>query len=74
MKRLFLILGIVLFAGGSFVLSQNYTIVHLDEAQLAQLQSGATTLQSSALNSQGEMVIIESPVVLRFGSFALAHR
>ena len=52
MKRLFLTLGVFLFAGGTYYLGQNYTFVKLDNAQLAQV--GTSNLQSSTLTTTDE--------------------
>lgn len=49
MKRLFLTLGVFLFAGGTYYLGQNYTFVKLDSTQLAQV--GSKTLQSSIITT-----------------------
>ena len=54
MKRIFLTLGVLFFVGGSYYISKNYTIIHLTDAQMAQVNTPG--LQSSALGgvSAGE--------------------
>lgn len=72
MKRLFLTLGVFLFAGGTYYLGQNYTFVKLDSAQLAQV--GSKTLQSSIITTDENWQTQESTIFLRVGSFALMRR
>lgn len=52
MKRIFLTLGLLLFAGGSYYIGQNYTLVQLSPEQIAQMNT--TGIQSSVLGSDGE--------------------
>lgn len=52
MKRIFLTLGLLLFAGGSYYIGQNYTLVQLTPEQIAQMNT--TGIQSSVLGSDGE--------------------
>ncbi len=53
MKRIFLTLGLLLFAGGSYYIGQNYTLVQLTPEQIAQMNT--TGIQSSVLGSDGEV-------------------
>ena len=52
MKRIFLTLGLLLFAGGSYYIGQNYTLVQLSPEQIAQMNT--TGIQSSVLGSDSE--------------------
>lgn len=40
MKRIFLTLGILFFAGGSYYIGQNYTLVQLNNDQITQINTG----------------------------------
>mgnify|MGYP003554930091 CR=1 FL=1 len=52
MKRIFLTLGLLLFAGGSYYIGENYTLVQLSPEQIAQMNT--TGIQSSVLVSGSE--------------------
>ena len=52
MKRIFLTLGLLLFAGGSYYIGQNYTLVQLSPEQIAQMNTNG--IQSSVLGSDSE--------------------
>ncbi len=65
MKRIFLTLGIILFAGGTYHIGQNYTLVQVDGQGLASSVL-STTVEPAPLN--------ESQLVFRVGSFALLKR
>lgn len=65
MKRIFLTLGILLFAGGTYHIGQNYTLVQVDSQGLA----------SSVLSADAASTTLdESKVVFRVGSFVFLER
>lgn len=73
MKRIFLTLGILFFAGGSYYIGQNYTLVQLNNDQITQINAGG--LSSSALSElSGSEWTNGWQLVFRVGSFALLKR
>lgn len=65
MKRILLTLGLLFFAGGTYYIGQNYTLVQVDGQGLA----------SSVLSSTAESAPLnESQLVFKVGSFALVKR
>jgi len=47
MKRIFLTLGVLFFAGGAYYIGQNYTVVQLNNDQITKINTG---LASSVLS------------------------